>query len=101
MKATLTCRKLASCRFQLTAEVAVSEDLIDYEGLVNADSGLDFFAPSTDEDTNPNKLSHTTVVYHSVEPGAMAQPSKGIANFHFKYKTAAGSFEIGTTCPIE
>ena len=47
MKATLTCRKIASCRFQLTAEVAVSEDLIDYEGLVNADSDLDFFAPGS------------------------------------------------------
>ena len=73
----------------------VSEDLIDYEGVVNADGDLNFFAPSTEsEDADPKKLSHTSVVYHSVEAGA-------IASFHFEYQTAAGSFEIGVACPIE
>lgn len=95
MKATLTCHKIAFRRFQLTAEVEVSEDLIDYEGVINADSDLDFFAPSTEsEDADPRKLSHTTVLYHAVESGE-------IASFHFKYQTAAGAFEIGEACPIE
>ena len=58
------------------------------------------FAPSTEsEDADPKKLSHTTVLYHAVESGAMAQPSKGIASFHFEYQTAAGAYEIARSLP--
>lgn len=102
MKATLTCYGVTS-GFRLLAEVEVSEELIDYEGVVNADGDLDFFDPSIKlEDADPKKLSHWTFVRVPLDEGATAQPFLGkIASFHFNYQTALGSFEIGVACPIE
>ena len=99
MKATLTCEKIAPGKSRFTVEAEVSEDLLDYEGVVIADSDIDFLVPEPEDD--PKKLTRICVLHHSTEVGVMAQPSKGIASFHFKYQTAAGSFEIGAACPIE
>lgn len=92
MKATLTCEKIVPGKSRLTAEVEVLEVLTDYDGMISTGSDIDFLVPEPGDD--PKKLTRICVLHHSTEVGE-------IACFCFKYQTAAGFFEIGTTCEIK
>ena len=92
MKAVLTCQKIAPGKSRLTAEVEVSADLTDYDGVIS--TGRDIYVLVPEPGDDPKRLTRICVLHHSTEVGE-------IACFCFSYETEQGSFEIGAACEIK
>lgn len=91
MKATLTCEKLDTCRFEVVAEIESSEKLVDYEGVLDLPDGLEVFGPS---DCQDDKIRYVYNLNAPVEVGE-------IAIFTFTGKTATGAVSAGDTCEVK